>query len=75
MTDNTSPKPRFDCVDRLSHAAATDIVQRIVDVMYLDFDQEGDYYSPDKPLDGAEFIESVTTILNEYGLIPSGSER
>lgn len=61
--------------DDLSREEAADIVQRIIDVMYLDYDQQGDFYNPDKSLDGAELIDSVAVILKEYGLVPAGIER
>lgn len=61
--------------DSLSRSDATDIVQRIVDVMYFDDDEKGDFYNPDKPLEGADFIDSAATILREYGLVPERSQR
>lgn len=63
------------CADDLSPEEATDIVQRIVDVMYLDYDQHGDFYNPDKSLNGADLIDSVAVILKGYGLIPPSIER
>ena len=62
-------------VDDLSRNDATDIVSRIVDVMYLDFDEEADYYDPDKSLEGADFIDSVATVLGEYDLVPKTIKR
>lgn len=62
-------------VNELNREEAADIVQRIVDVMYLEDGAEGSYYNPDKPLEGADFIDSVATILREYRLPPEQVER
>lgn len=59
----------------LSRDEAIDIVAGIVDAMYLDFDSEGDYYNPDKSLDGADFIENVAAILSRHGLAPDAVQR
>lgn len=61
--------------ETLSLDEARTIVERIVDCLCLDYDERGEFYDPDKSLDGAEFIESVTTVLNEFDLVPSAIER
>ncbi|HVX09968.1 MAG TPA: hypothetical protein VHC22_02085 [Pirellulales bacterium] len=58
----------------LSHEEAVNIVSRIVDAMYLNIDQTGDHCNPDRPIEGADFIETVATILASYGLVPETIE-
>jgi hypothetical protein len=58
----------------LSREEAVNIVGRIVDAMYLDLDQAGDHYDPEKPIEGADFIDTVATILSSYDLVPETIE-
>ena len=60
--------------DDLSREEAVSIVGRIVDAMYLDLNQAGDCYDPDKSIDGADFIDAVATILSSHGLVPETVE-
>lgn len=60
--------------DDLSREEAVSIVGRIVDAMYLDLNQAGDCHDPDKSIDGADFIDAVTTILSSHGLVPDTVE-
>ena len=59
----------------LSREEAVQIVGRIVDAMYLDLDQAGGHYNPERSVEGADFIDAVATILSSYGLVPETSER
>ena len=59
----------------LSHEEAVNIVGRLIDAMYLDADVESEFYDPDKPIDGADFVEAAATILADYGLVPEKIER
>jgi hypothetical protein len=61
-------------VNDLSREEAASIIRRIVDAMYLDVDQAGEHYDPEKPIAGADFIDSVATILSSYGLVPESIE-
>lgn len=58
----------------LSHEEAVSIVGRIVDAMYLNLNQTGDCYDPEKSIDGADFIGIVATILLNHGLVPETVE-
>ncbi len=58
----------------LSREEAVNIVGQIVDAMYLDQDHAGDRYDPEKPIQGADFIDTVATLLSSYGLVPETIE-
>lgn len=64
--------PSFFAKDpaKLSRAALADIAQRIQAALYLDIDEEKEFWNRDKEVGGSDFIEYVAGVLDEHGLTP-----
>lgn len=46
------------------------LLQNIYDLFYLDSDAKGEFYNPDKEVNGADFVEAVGEILEEFKPVP-----
>ena len=67
------PKRRSPGVMKLSLRQLRDIVEGIRDILWLDIDEGGDVFNPDKEWD-SETIEYVAGTLEDAGLRPEGSD-
>ena len=55
----------------LTESERLHIVQSIQQLLYLDEDDERVlFWNPDKQWSGAEVCQSITTLLDEHGLVP-----
>jgi hypothetical protein len=61
----------FMTADSLARSCARAIVQRIQDLLWLEYDGSHD---PDKVWD-TETIEQIAALMDEYGLRPTKQER
>lgn len=57
-------------ISELSREELEQIVQSVRDLLYLDNDQRGDLYNPDKHWSGADVCERLAGTLSEFGLVP-----
>jgi len=67
-------KTFHDSVSRLAPDQLKNLVERIQAILWLDLDERGDVWNPDKEWD-SETIERVAAVMTEYGLRPEHPEH
>lgn len=59
---------------KLSREDAVGLVVGIVQLLYLDSDEHGNFYNPDNPI-GADVLGELVTLLAAYDLVPQEPTR
>ena len=55
----------------LTHDELLNIVGSIQTFLYLDTDEQGrEFWNPDNPISGADLLDHVAFVLDDYGLAP-----
>jgi hypothetical protein len=58
----------------LSEEKLASIVKQIQEILYLDEDDDGEFWNPEKEWD-AQTLEYIVAVLDDYELIPAKESR